>query len=130
MRFHYEENYNEAINLFNEALQLNPNLADAYNTRGWTYFCLKQYERAIQDFNKAIELNPNFFEAYANRGYAYHLSSISIKRSNLELTALIWANVFIIADFAIKRQETRPKRKPTSLRLKNSATKAETSEFR
>lgn len=59
------------IKLCNEAIDLNPDNALAYNGRGVAYDVLKQYEQSIQDFNKAIQLNPNFDYAYNNRGNAY-----------------------------------------------------------
>ena len=79
----------------NLALKLNPNFYQAYNNRGSTYSDLKQYERAIQ-------LNPNYALAYNNRGLAYR------KLKNV-----------------IKHSATRKKRKLTSQKLRNSATKAE-----
>ena len=63
--------YNGAKNLFDEAVQLNSDNAQAYYGRGTSYGELKQNERAIQDFSKAIQLNPNLEEAYYNRGTVY-----------------------------------------------------------
>ncbi|MBR3497725.1 MAG: tetratricopeptide repeat protein [Selenomonadaceae bacterium] len=60
-----------AIKLYTEAIELNPNLIQAYNNRGNTYKNLGDYHRAIQDYDKAIELNPNFANAYCGRGIAY-----------------------------------------------------------
>ena len=61
-----------AIEEYNKAIKLNPNLAGAYNNRGFAYHNLKEYEKAIKDYNKAIELNPNLTDAYNNRGVAYY----------------------------------------------------------
>jgi tetratricopeptide (TPR) repeat protein len=41
--------YKKAIECFDKAIELNPNLAEAYCNRGNAYFYLKQYERAIED---------------------------------------------------------------------------------
>ena len=71
LKLHYKENYNSAIKLYNEALQLNPNLWYAYNNRGLAYDYLGQYERAIQDFSNAIALNHDDNTAYINRGGLY-----------------------------------------------------------
>ncbi len=66
-----EGNFDEAIWSFNNALILNPEFAEAYNSRGFAYLYLNKFDLAMQDFNKAIELNPEFFEAYLNRGKVY-----------------------------------------------------------
>ena len=63
--------YEEAINDFNKALELDPKYAGAYNNRGNVYHELKQYKKAIEDYNKALELNPNLTVTYSNRGITY-----------------------------------------------------------
>ena len=63
--------FDGAIELADEAIQLNPNYAAAYNSRGGFYYFLKQYERTIQDSDKAIQLDPKLVGAYYNRGAAY-----------------------------------------------------------
>ena len=70
VKLHYAKDYNGAIKLYDEAIQLNPNFAEAYIGRN-VYRNLGQYERAIQDYDKAIELNPNLAEAHQNRGICY-----------------------------------------------------------
>ena len=62
-----QKNFDAAKNIFNEAVQLNPNNVGAYFGRGTAYGNIIQYERAIQDFNKAIQLNPNLTQAKNNR---------------------------------------------------------------
>ncbi|MBR2518182.1 MAG: tetratricopeptide repeat protein [Selenomonadaceae bacterium] len=70
-KLYYAKNYNGAMKLYDEAIQINPNYFGAYNNRGNVYDDLRQYERAIQDYDKAIELNPNYVLAYNNRGSVY-----------------------------------------------------------
>lgn len=60
----------EAIPLYDEALLLNPTVADIYLFRGTAYSNILEYEKAIKDYDKALEINPNYMEAYANRGSA------------------------------------------------------------
>ena len=57
-----------AIEDYDEAIRLNPQYADAYNTRGDAYRRDGQYERAIQDYDEAIRLNPRFIEAITSLG--------------------------------------------------------------
>ena len=53
------EKYQEAIENFNKAIELDPNSVSFYFARGDVYEILRKYEEAINDYNKAIELDPN-----------------------------------------------------------------------
>ena len=66
-----QKEYENSIERYAIAINLDPNHAAAYNNRGIVYGRRDNYERAIEDFEKAIELNPNFADAYSNRGAAY-----------------------------------------------------------
>ncbi len=59
-----------AIDHYDKAIELNPQLAEAYNNRSLAKHALEHYEEVIEDCNKAIELNPQLAEAYNNRGFA------------------------------------------------------------
>ncbi len=61
----------EAIQHYNEAIRLNPQIPASYNNRGNTYYKKRESDLAIQDYSKAIELDPQGKEAYYNRGNAY-----------------------------------------------------------
>lgn len=71
LKLYYAEDHHSAIKLYNEAIELKPDYAEAYYNRGNTYTKLRQYEQSIQDYNKAIELKPNYADAYNNRGNSY-----------------------------------------------------------
>ena len=62
-KFYEQGKFAEAIELYTQAIELNPNFADAYKNRGAAYVDLRQSERGIVDLNKALELKPNDFEA-------------------------------------------------------------------
>ena len=47
-------NYDDALQDFREAIDLRPDLPDAYYSRGYTRLQNKQYEEAIEDFDKFI----------------------------------------------------------------------------
>ena len=66
-----EGRYDEAIEECNKAIELDPNLAMAYNNRAWAYNEKGQWDLAIADCNKTIELDPNLAMAYGNRALAY-----------------------------------------------------------
>jgi len=69
-----EEKYSDpkmAVEYLNNALKLQPDYADAYNSRGIAHASLGQYQRAIENFNEAIHLKPDYAMVYNNRGFAY-----------------------------------------------------------
>jgi len=63
--------YSQAILSFDRAVNLKPDLADAYLMRGKAYVGEAKTERAIADFGKAIELRPNDARALLERAAAY-----------------------------------------------------------
>ena len=67
-----QERFADAVPLFDQAIQANPNFALAYNARCYAYLRLKQYDRAIEDCSQAIKLDPSYANAYQNRGVALH----------------------------------------------------------
>ena len=52
----YLKQYNEAIKDYNQAIELNPQDAKAYNNRGNAKAHLKQRNEAIKDYKKAKKL--------------------------------------------------------------------------
>ena len=59
------------IEYFTKALQLNPNLTEAYEKRAIHYYLQRRFEKAIQDYTRVIELKPHRVNAYKMRGLAY-----------------------------------------------------------
>ena len=53
---------------YDEAIRLNPDLAEIYYNRGNSKSGLGRHEEAIADYDEAIRLNPDFAETYYNRG--------------------------------------------------------------
>ena len=53
-----------AIDEFDEAIALDPQLAEAYYNRGTAYLDKGNYDQAIADFNQAIEIDPQLADAY------------------------------------------------------------------
>jgi tetratricopeptide (TPR) repeat protein len=57
---------------YEQAIQLNPSNATAYNNRGIIYRIKGEYARAIADYDEAIWLkNSDYPAAYYNRALAY-----------------------------------------------------------
>jgi tetratricopeptide (TPR) repeat protein len=62
---------NKRVGYFTKALELNPNLLEAYEKRALHYYYQRRYDKAIRDYTKVIELNPHGADAYRMRGSAY-----------------------------------------------------------
>lgn len=62
---------NSAIEQFQHALKLSPDMALAYFNMGVIYIDLRDYTSAINAFTHAISLKSDFGEAFFNRGYVY-----------------------------------------------------------
>ncbi|MFN7759506.1 MAG: tetratricopeptide repeat protein [Pseudanabaena sp.] len=60
--------YEEAITDYDKAIELNPNLAQAWSLRGSANAILQRYEKATVDYDKAIELNLNDAQIWTARG--------------------------------------------------------------
>lgn len=63
--------YDGALEDLDQALDLEPDYAEAYANRGRVHTTEQRYEEAIRDLDRAIELNPEMSQAFGNRGYAY-----------------------------------------------------------
>jgi tetratricopeptide (TPR) repeat protein len=63
--------YNEAIQCYDKALEINPRDAKAWNNKGLAYADMNKYNEAIQCYDKALEINPRDAEAWYNKGLAY-----------------------------------------------------------
>jgi tetratricopeptide (TPR) repeat protein len=59
------------IEYFTKALELNPNLAAAYERRGLLHYFQGKYDRVIQDYHRYLELEPAKAEAYWMLGMGY-----------------------------------------------------------
>ncbi len=66
--------FEEALLLFNEAIEIYPLYAEAFLYRGLAKTELKKYDEAIKDFNISIEIDPGYSDqAYYFRGLARYL---------------------------------------------------------
>ena len=61
-------NCKQAIAAYTQALALNPNYAEAYNNRAYTYMRMQNYAPALQDLDQALRIRPDYMNALMNRG--------------------------------------------------------------
>ncbi|MDR2905321.1 MAG: tetratricopeptide repeat protein [Helicobacteraceae bacterium] len=70
--------FQAAINLYSQAIAIDPKDVNAYNNRGLAYIKLENYDQAIEDFAQAIALDstialdPEEVLYYNNRGNAHN----------------------------------------------------------
>lgn len=61
----------DAIDDFNQSIELSPENATVYNNRGNALMDLGHPEEAVKDFDRAVALRSTYGAAYNNRGNAY-----------------------------------------------------------
>ncbi|HIB90987.1 TPA: tetratricopeptide repeat protein, partial [Candidatus Poribacteria bacterium] len=61
----------KAINCYQKAIQINPNLAEIHNNLGSLYQELGKTQEAMNCYQKAIQINPNLSEVHNNLGNLY-----------------------------------------------------------
>jgi len=126
--YHYLCDYDNAFKYLDITIELKPDFADAYNTKGLVYFETSNINKAIEFYTQAIELKPNYAEAYNNLGYTYKVleeydlaiqqfqKAISIRPefasalNNLSLTELVLKKF----DSAWHHYRYRPSLKPNN----------------
>jgi tetratricopeptide (TPR) repeat protein len=97
------ENYDAALDDYNQVIRMRPDLPDSYTFRGEVYIVRNKLDLAIRDFNKAIELDPREILAFRRRGEAFallgdHQKSIADMDSVLKLDPKFMSAWFFRAD--------------------------------
>lgn len=67
-------NYQEAIDTYTRAINLDPKNAAAYLGRAAAYGEMGRFDKSIDDFNSAVALRPTDSEIYVDRGLMFELS--------------------------------------------------------
>ncbi|MFB8788484.1 MAG: tetratricopeptide repeat protein [Potamolinea sp.] len=62
--------YKEALDAYNQAVELKPEYAEAFLGQGNSLLELKRYEESIEAYDKAIQIQPNYVDAWNGRGKA------------------------------------------------------------
>ena len=71
--------YDEALDAFDKALAINPDLDGAWLGRGNVFFDLKSYDQALAGYEKALAINS-------------HLEGLEGKRLHTKMFICDWAN--------------------------------------
>ncbi len=77
-----DHNYGKSIERLSEAIELDPDFALAFKSRGAAYLRSEQVEAAIADFNTVIRMDPANARAYHLRGLAYEKTGDDEKAMN------------------------------------------------
>jgi tetratricopeptide (TPR) repeat protein len=78
-------NYQAALLVFDEIIEINPKCAPAYFGKGNALSYQGQYEKAIWNYDRVILLNPHFSEAYRERAFSYwNLGNLNSAFDDLE----------------------------------------------
>jgi tetratricopeptide (TPR) repeat protein len=68
--YYYKGKYEESIQTYDIAIDINSQLAEAWKGKGNAFCVLGKLDDAIKAFDIAIELNPDLAEAWGNSGWA------------------------------------------------------------
>ncbi len=83
-------NYQDAIDYYKMAIDINANFAPSYLGRARANLSLNPKKNVIDDLNKAIGLDPNYAEAYLERGLYYaRKNDFGAAKTDLGLAAQI-----------------------------------------
>lgn len=90
LKLYYERNFTEALNLFNQALTIDPQCYQALNAKGATLAFQGRYDEGLDLIQQALRINPAFVYAHFNLGLANELAgrwndSIAAYQKALEL---------------------------------------------
>ncbi|KKN41715.1 hypothetical protein LCGC14_0720330 [marine sediment metagenome] len=64
------ENYKEALNCYNKALEIEPNFGAAWYRKGMVIGVLGDFQEAIKCHEKALSIEPDFIDAIFSKGMA------------------------------------------------------------
>lgn len=90
-RYFSQNKFDKAIQCFDKAIEINPNIAEIYVYRGDVNYIIDE-EQAIKDYTKAITLNPKSLKAYYSRGLLYEVAFSECSKAIKDYTKAIEIN--------------------------------------
>jgi len=97
-----EENLTRAEETSREAVELDPNLAEAHAARGFALGQRQLYDQAATEFRRAMKLNPRLFEAY------YYYGTVAFAAGRLETAAEMFEKATEVAPDEIRALQLLP----------------------
>ena len=97
-----DENLAQAEEASREAVELDPNLAEAHASRGFALGQRQLYDEAAAEFRRAMELNPRLFEAY------YYYGTVAFAAGRLETAAEMFEKATAAAPDEIRALQLLP----------------------
>ena len=68
--FYELQRYQEALNNYQQAIEIKPEYAQAWNGQAKALYELDSHQEALSAYDKAIELEPNYLDSWKGRGFA------------------------------------------------------------
>jgi tetratricopeptide (TPR) repeat protein len=65
---HYLQQYDEAINCFDKAIELDPNFYKAFHNKGLSLRNIGNYHEALRSIEKSITIKPQYYLAWNSKG--------------------------------------------------------------
>ncbi|MEQ2173000.1 hypothetical protein GOODEAATRI_027162, partial [Goodea atripinnis] len=90
-----EGDLQKALDLFTEAIKLNPRVAILYAKRASVYIKMQKPNAAIRDCNRAISINPDSAQPYKWRGKAHRYTRVSAA----QLLSVFPEGLFLVCPF-------------------------------
>lgn len=63
------QRYEDALGVYEQAVNLKPDYAQGWYGQGKALFGLKKYQQALEAYDQAIQIQPDYLEAWTQRGF-------------------------------------------------------------
>lgn len=91
-----EQEFASAIELYNQAIELDPTKAVLFGNRSFAHLRLENFGYALEDANRAIQIDSNYVKGYYRRALAYmSLGKFKLALKDLEAVSDISSSTFI-----------------------------------
>ncbi len=91
-----ENNFKQALYIFNNIIKEAPAFSEAYNKRATAYFLMKKYEKSLMDIKATLTLEPRHFGALSGMGLIF-MNRGDFQRALLAFTAVLKIYPFSIS---------------------------------
>lgn len=86
------QKYEQAIDSFSKAIQIQPDYYLFYYERGNAYYFIRQWKFGLRDYNKALSLNPYFAIGYVSRGCVHlKINQYKLAKDDFTVAIRLWS---------------------------------------